>query len=87
MPCKHYDHGQCRAQAHDVTRTRWIGLLAVGRVVTEYPACTYSNAVWVGNLCVPGATSIGPAPRQSDCALYDNGAPPPPPCHPPGMQA
>lgn len=70
MPCKHYERGQCRAQSHEGTRTSWIGLLAVQRRYVEYSACDYSNEVWVGSMCVPGAQAPGPSRQQSDCALY-----------------
>lgn len=70
MSCKHYDHGQCRAKAHEVPRISWIGFIAIQRTHVEYSACDYSNDVWVGSMCVPGAVGLGPAKQQSECALY-----------------
>lgn len=70
MPCKHYDCGRCLSPAREVTRTKWIGFLAVQRQEVGCASCEYSHEVWVGNLCFPGQVdraSVG----QGDCALYE----------------
>jgi hypothetical protein len=69
MPCKNYECGRCLAQPREVTRTGWVGFLAVQKHEVVYAPCTYTDEVWVGGLCFQGALGGVPA-KQNDCALY-----------------